>query len=88
MRIGCIGFGNMAQAIVQGLIKQGKIDPSMISVCAAHYDRCQQNAKKYGDAVFIEEKDVENSKKILEKGVEINIQQLPTHPMVYLKNLL
>ncbi|HIW18356.1 MAG TPA: pyrroline-5-carboxylate reductase [Candidatus Faecalicoccus intestinipullorum] len=48
MRIGCIGFGNMAQAIVQGLIKQGKIAPSMISVCAAHYERCQQNAKKYG----------------------------------------
>ena len=50
--------------------------------------RQKENAKKYGDAVFLDEKDVENSKKILEKGVEINIQQLPTHPMVYLKNLL
>ena len=50
--------------------------------------RQKENAKKFGDAVFLDEQDVENSRKILEKGVEINIQQLPTHPAVNLKTLL
>lgn len=66
MRIGCIGFGNMAQAIVQGLITHGKIEPSMISVCAAHYDRCRQNAEKFGVQAFATSREViQNSDWIL-----------------------
>lgn len=50
--------------------------------------RQKENSKKFGDAVFLDEKDIENSKKILARGVEINIQQLPTIPAVNLKTLL
>lgn len=50
--------------------------------------RQKENSKKFGDAVFLDEKDIENSKKILEKGVNINIQQLPTIPAVDIKTLL
>lgn len=48
MNIGCIGFGNMAQAIVNGLVHKAGMDPSLIHVCAAHYDTCQKNAQKFG----------------------------------------
>lgn len=50
--------------------------------------RQKENSKKFGDAIFLDDKDIENSKKILERGVEINIQQLPTIPAVNLKTLL
>ncbi|WP_297238189.1 pyrroline-5-carboxylate reductase [uncultured Faecalicoccus sp.] len=46
MKIGFIGFGNMARAIVQGLIEKGGISPDTIHVCAAHYELCRQNADR------------------------------------------
>ena len=48
MNIGFIGFGNMAQAIVNGMVNKANIDPSLIHVCSAHFDFCQKNAEKYG----------------------------------------
>ena len=48
MNIGFIGFGNMAQAIVNGMVNKVNIDPSLIHVCSAHFDSCQKNAEKYG----------------------------------------
>lgn len=48
MNIGFIGFGNMAQAIVNGMVNKANIDPSLIHVCSAHFDSCQKNAEKYG----------------------------------------
>lgn len=50
--------------------------------------RKKSNSKKYGDAVFLDENDIQNSREMLANDIEINIQQLPTHPVVYLKNLL
>ena len=44
MNIGFIGFGNMAQAIVNGMVNKANIDPSLIHVCSAHFDSCQKNA--------------------------------------------
>ncbi|MBE6114952.1 MAG: pyrroline-5-carboxylate reductase [Erysipelotrichaceae bacterium] len=46
--IGVIGFGNIAQAMMEGLLKVGAIEPSKVHVCAAHYDKLCRNAAKYG----------------------------------------
>lgn len=46
MKIGIIGFGNMAQAIVKGWLDSNTVEASQIYVCAAHYDRLCVNAQK------------------------------------------
>ncbi|EFA23461.1 pyrroline-5-carboxylate reductase [Bifidobacterium gallicum] len=46
--VGFIGFGNMAQAITKGLIEAGVVTGEQIIACAAHFDRLERNAAKYG----------------------------------------
>lgn len=48
MKIGMIGFGNMAQAMVQGWLKTGVLTPEQISASAGHYEKLKQNAAVYG----------------------------------------
>lgn len=50
--------------------------------------RQKENSKKISSAIFLDEQDIENSKKILKKSVEIIIQQIPTHNPEYLKNII
>ena len=47
-KLGFIGFGNMAQAMAQGLVECGGVDPARITACAAHYDKLQRNAARFG----------------------------------------
>ena len=46
--IGFIGYGNMAQAIAEGLVNAGTISGNDIVACAAHYDKLERNAAKLG----------------------------------------
>lgn len=46
--IGFIGYGNMAQAIAEGLVNAGTISGNDIVACAAHYDKLECNAAKLG----------------------------------------
>lgn len=46
--IGFIGFGNMAQAIVQGLLSKKVVSVDQIWTCAEHYDTLAQRAARYG----------------------------------------
>lgn len=39
MTIGFIGFGNMAQAIAEGLLRSGALRPEQICACAKRYDK-------------------------------------------------
>lgn len=48
MKIGFIGFGNMAQAMVQGFIEYGKMNPNQFYACAKNYDKLLSNTQKYG----------------------------------------
>ncbi len=47
-RVGFIGYGNMAQAIVQGWLKKKVLSHHQICACAAHYDKLLTNAAKTG----------------------------------------
>ena len=48
MKIGFIGFGNMAQALAEGfLLKQAAV-PEDIYACARNWEKLEANAKKYG----------------------------------------
>ena len=38
MKIGMIGFGNMAQAMLEGFLLKELVEPKDVFVCAAHYD--------------------------------------------------
>ena len=48
MKIGFIGFGNMAQAMAQGLVECGGVEPARITACAAHFDKLERNAARFG----------------------------------------
>lgn len=45
MKVGFIGFGNMAQAITKGLVNAKVLQPEDIYACAAHYDKLENNAR-------------------------------------------
>ena len=46
--VGFIGYGNMAQAIAQGLVDAGVLNGAQMVACAAHFDKLQTNAAKLG----------------------------------------
>ena len=46
--IGFIGYGNMAQAIAQGLVDAGVVNGGDIVACAAHYDKLEASTAKLG----------------------------------------
>lgn len=48
VRIGFIGYGNMAQAIAQGLIKTQSVRPEDIYCCAKNYKKLCGNAQRDG----------------------------------------
>lgn len=48
MTVGFIGYGNMAQAIAQGLVDNDVIEAENIVACAAHYDTLQERVKTIG----------------------------------------
>lgn len=52
MKIGFIGFGNMAQSIARGLIKSGAVSPENIGACARNYDKLTRNAAALGCRPF------------------------------------
>lgn len=47
MKIGFIGFGNMAKAICDGFILKNSIDFRNVYACAKNFDKLLQNSKKY-----------------------------------------
>lgn len=47
-KIGFIGFGNMAQAIADGLLCKNVTAPSQIYACAANWEKLCRNAKQRG----------------------------------------
>ena len=46
--IGFIGYGNMAQAVAQGLVDQGVVDGGRIVACAAHLDKLRESTARIG----------------------------------------
>ncbi|MBT1172058.1 pyrroline-5-carboxylate reductase [Bifidobacterium sp. MA2] len=48
LTIGFIGYGNMAQAIAEGLVDAGVVRGGQIVACAAHYDKLERNAAGLG----------------------------------------
>ncbi len=48
LKIGFIGFGNMAQAIAYGLIGQKTVESNQIFASAKHWDKLCKNTKDYG----------------------------------------
>ena len=48
IELGFIGFGNMAQAMAQGLVNSGALPGGRIHACAGHFDKLQATAEKLG----------------------------------------
>lgn len=48
IKIGFIGYGNMAQAIAKGLIEGNACDKEQIFACASRFDKLSKNAEKLG----------------------------------------
>ena len=48
MKIGFIGFGNMAQALARGLVRGGAVEADRIGACARDRAKLQRNTEPYG----------------------------------------
>lgn len=48
LKIGFIGYGNMAQAMATGWVKEGNIQPENISASARNYEKLQRNCEMLG----------------------------------------
>lgn len=46
--VGVIGFGNIAQALIGGMLKVDAIEPKQVHVCARDYGKLCANAEKFG----------------------------------------
>lgn len=46
--IGVIGFGNIAQALIGGLLKADALCGQQVHVCGAHYEKCCTAAEMFG----------------------------------------
>ncbi|MDU1909328.1 MAG: NAD(P)-binding domain-containing protein, partial [Eggerthella sp.] len=46
IELGFIGFGNMAQAMAQGLVDSGALSGEHIHACAGRFDKLQATAEK------------------------------------------
>ena len=44
MKIGFLGFGNMAQALTDGLLRSGKVAPDEVAACARNWEKLCRNA--------------------------------------------
>lgn len=58
IKIGFIGFGSMAMAIAEGLIKLNAVSAHNIYACAKHYDKLKINADKLGISACCDAKTV------------------------------
>ena len=52
MKIGFIGFGNMAQALAGGLVRSGAVQPGDIGACARDRAKLQRNTEPQGFRAF------------------------------------
>lgn len=52
MRVGFIGFGNMAQAISKGFVATGALDPAQIGACARDIQKLRKNTEPNGFVPF------------------------------------
>lgn len=52
MKIGFIGFGNMAQALARGLVHGGAVEADAIGACARDRAKLQRNTEPFGFRAF------------------------------------
>ena len=52
MKIGFIGFGNMAQALARGLVRGGAVEADAIGACARDRAKLQRNTEPFGFRAF------------------------------------
>lgn len=48
LRVGFIGFGNMAQALAEGFLRTGALRPEQISACARNWDKLCRSTEPKG----------------------------------------
>ena len=58
IELGFIGFGNMAQAMAQGLVNSGALSGEHIHACAGRFDKLQATAEKLGVNAYREAAEV------------------------------
>lgn len=48
LKVGFIGFGNMAQAMARGLVATGALAPEAIGACARDFGKLRRNTEPSG----------------------------------------
>ena len=70
MKLGIIGFGNMAEAILAGILAKGFIRVQDVIVSRRSKDKLEETASKYGVAVTTDNKKVAKEADVIILGVK------------------
>lgn len=70
VKLGFIGYGNMAGAVGRGLMASGAIKPSQIYACSKDYEKMSKKAEKEGITAFQTAKEVVDASDIIFVGVK------------------
>ncbi len=71
--IGFVGAGNMAEAMIRGLVRGGHVAPERISASAPRRDRLDALAKTYGIHVTTDNRDVARRSKLVVLSIKPQI---------------
>lgn len=82
MKVGFIGFGNMAQAMVQGFLEYGHMDKNEVCACAKNYDKLLVNTQKYGIHACKDSKEVVVNSDIVVLAVKPYLIEEVVKPLV------
>ena len=84
IRVGFLGFGNMAQAMAQGLLRKNVLPAANIHACAKHFDKLKKNCAFYGCTAHETAAEVVQASDIIVVAVKPYIVKELLSPIAYL----
>ncbi len=61
LKVGFIGFGNMAQAMAEGFLRTGALKPEQVYACARNWEKLCRNTEERGMHACRDAKEVADS---------------------------
>ena len=81
LKVGFIGFGNMAQAMAEGFLRTGALKPEQVYACARNWEKLCRNTEERGMHACRDAKEVADSADLVILAVKPYMIQEVTAPI-------
>ncbi len=81
LKVGFIGFGNMAQAMAEGFLRTGALKPEQVYACARNWEKLCRNTEERGVHACRDAKEVADSANLVILAVKPYMIQEVTAPI-------